>query len=84
MAVPGRALRAAAEPGLRPEDGSRQKGRAAGGGHSPARSRHNGDGAEGGTQMSLKPPAPGPGGLCCAAGSSPTSPEPSVAAAAVS
>lgn len=56
MAVPSRALRAAAEPGLRPEGGSRQKGRAAGGGHSPARSpqpparsRHNGDGAGGGT-----------------------------------
>lgn len=90
MAVPSRALRAAAEPGLRPEGGSRQKGRAAGGGHSPARcpqpparSRHNGDGAGGG-QTSLKPSAPGPGGLCSAAGGSPVSSEPSVAAAAVS
>lgn len=71
MAVPGRALRAAADPGLRPEGGSRQKGRAAGGGHSPARSRHNGDGAEGGHKRASNPLPRVPGGFALQPGAAP-------------
>lgn len=70
-AVPSRALRAAAEPGPRPEGGSRQKGRAAGGGQSPARSPQPppGPGTTGMVprgQTSLRPPAPG--ALFCSQG----------------
>lgn len=75
-AVPRRALRAAAEPGPRPEGGSRQKGRAAGGGQSPARSPQPppGPGTTGMVprgQTSLRPPAPGPGGFVLQPGAAP-------------